>query len=308
MAKFCTSCGMKLADDAVFCKNCGKKQVNFQDVSKFKTVKTNTTSQSDAIKEKLIDKTPKVMNCGAVTKKSMEKNNSNVKTIVFVIIVLVGVFGGICQYFGDSSVDEAGSVKIESPSIIDDENTKEIKLNKNNEMTKQNDATLTKMKAVLESYNIADEVLATSYGHSNAGSLSIIQTDNGKKHLLAIDNVNQRVAIINFTPAVYDFLKQVYNTGKVLLPIMVINDQHDKDAAYGTWVGNDHKMDILAAFSIDAKQNVVPGMLTSGKGAHPAAYQDVLYETKNVNMVNLILTEMKALHEDMQKRGIKIDV
>ena len=69
MAKFCTSCGMKLADDAVFCKNCGKKQVNFQDVSKFKTVKTNTTSQSDAIKEKLIDKTPKVMNCGAVTKK-----------------------------------------------------------------------------------------------------------------------------------------------------------------------------------------------------------------------------------------------
>lgn len=301
MAKFCTSCGMKLADDAVFCKNCGKKQANFQDMPKSKTVETNTAPQSVTIKEKLIDKTPKVMNCGIVTKKSIEKNNSNVKTIVFfIIIVLVGGFWGICQYFGDSSLDKAGSVKIEPTSIIDGENT--------NEMTKQNDATLTKMKAVLESYNIADEVLATSYGHSNAGSLSIIQTDNGKKHLVAIDNVNQRVAIINFTPAVYDFLNQVYNAGKVLLPIMIINDQHDKDAVYGTWVGNDHKMGILAAFSIDAKQNVVPGMLTSGKGANPAAYQDVLYETKNVNMVNLILTEMKALHEDMQKRGIKIDV
>lgn len=301
MAKFCTSCGMKLADGAVFCKNCGKKQANFQDMPKSKTVETNTAPQSVAIKEKLIDKTPKVMNCGTVTKKSIEKNNSNVKTIVFfIIIVLVGGFFGICQYFGDSSLDEAGSVKIEPTSIIDGENT--------NGMAKQNDATLTKMKAVLEGYNIADEVLATSYGHSNEGSLSIIQTDNGKKHLVAIDNVNQRVAIINFTPAVYDFLKQVRNAGKVLLPIMVINDQHDKDAVYGTWVGNDHKMGILAAFSIDAKQNVVPGMLTSGKGANPAAYQDVLYETKNVNMVNLILTEMKALHEDMQKRGIKIDV
>lgn len=30
MAKFCTSCGMKLADDAVFCKNCGKNKSIFK--------------------------------------------------------------------------------------------------------------------------------------------------------------------------------------------------------------------------------------------------------------------------------------
>lgn len=73
MAKFCTSCGMKLADDAVFCKNCGKKQANFQDIPNSKTVETNTAPQPIAIKEKLIDKTPKVMNCGTVTKNQLRK-------------------------------------------------------------------------------------------------------------------------------------------------------------------------------------------------------------------------------------------
>lgn len=32
MAKFCTSCGTKLADDAIFCTNCGKRQEKLSSV------------------------------------------------------------------------------------------------------------------------------------------------------------------------------------------------------------------------------------------------------------------------------------
>ena len=54
---------------------------------------------------------------------------------------------------------------------------------------------------------------------------------------------------------------------------------------------------IYAVYTANDLQEIKPGMLTTGKGESPTHLQGYLQETKNVNLANLVLTEMKKLRE-----------
>ena len=41
-------------------------------------------------------------------------------------------------------------------------------------------------------------------------------------------------------------------------------------------------------------------------GLNPSHYQGYLYEQKNVDMVNLVLTELDALHQNILEHNIKL--
>lgn len=315
MAKFCKFCGTPLNEGARFCPKCGKAQSEESpNPTMQQAVNPPSAGNRGQKAEPASAGSPmrQAPEGRAESRKSApaSKQDSSLGKVIMILLLVVLLGGGGFlgyQFYKQNADESTDSVRIEAEKPATESKESSEPAEKKEE-TKQDNSALTKVKGVLEGYNIGDEVLATSAGHTNDGSLSITKTANGQKRLVVVDNKNHRAAVLDLTSAVYNFAEQAKDhAGKVLLPLTIVNDKRDNDAVYGTWSGSNHKMGILAAFKIDGQKNVVPGMLTSGQGANPPVYQGVLYEPKNVDLANLILTEMAALHKDAQERGVGIN-
>ena len=67
------------------------------------------------------------------------------------------------------------------------------------------------------------------------------------------------------------------------------------DAAAGVWKGTMHRMPILVKYEVKNGE-VIPGMITTANGTESSANcTEVLYETRNVTTINLLLTEIRSL-------------
>lgn len=165
----------------------------------------------------------------------------------------------------------------------------------------------------LESYGYSNaEVLATSYGHSGNGFLSVL---GGKEYrLVLVDRKNQRAAVI--TPIRKDEIRnfaskdgglmQIGNQlkGTIIAEFAISNDVQDQDVEAGNWSGATHQIPIYCDYKVTNSGVIEPGKLTTGKGLRPSHYQDYLYEQKNVDMANLFLMELLPLKENMKQNQV----
>ena len=53
------------------------------------------------------------------------------------------------------------------------------------------------------------------------------------------------------------------------------------------------------------KGEIIPGMLSSGKGIRPSHYQGFLYESENVDLVNMFLKALPVFYEPVMGEPIK---
>lgn len=135
------------------------------------------------------------------------------------------------------------------------------------------------------------EVFATTYQEGKDGYL--IAESERPDRIVIIDKKNQRMA---FTTA--DTLPKIQRqiSGKRVSRILISTytipkDSKDQDAKAGEWEGDTHKLPIYALFDVDDNGKVIPGKLTTGYGLAPSHYQTPLYEAKNVDMANILLTD-----------------
>lgn len=75
----------------------------------------------------------------------------------------------------------------------------------------------------------------------------------------------------------------------------VANDTRDNDRNAGYWDGATHVFNVYGLFDRDGAGNVVPGKLYTASGRKPSHYHSVLHEQKNVDLMNLVMTEAKSL-------------
>ena len=139
------------------------------------------------------------------------------------------------------------------------------------------------------------EVFATTYQEGKDGYL--IAESERPDRIVIIDKKNQRMA---FTTA--DTLPKIQRqiSGKRVSRILISTytipkDSKDQDAKAGEWEGDTHKLPIYALFDVDDNGKVIPGKLTTGYGLAPSHYQTPLYEAKNVDMANILLTDALEL-------------
>ena len=105
--------------------------------------------------------------------------------------------------------------------------------------------------------------------------------------------------------------KTVLDKGYGLLPpvtfqMRILNEKPGDDEKEGYWDGTSHVIPIYAQYSFDGEGRVVPGMLNTGRGGRPSHYHDYLKEQRHVDLANLVLTEMQALHENAAAHNIKL--
>ena len=151
-----------------------------------------------------------------------------------------------------------------------------------------------KAKQELESlgYSVSGQIKETSYGNSSIGFLAR-ETGTGK--LVVCDRKNHRVVVVE---PITDFSiltnkqagHEVFETR-----FYVANDARDNDRNAGYWDGTMHVFNVYGLFDRDGAGNVVPGKLYTASGRKPSHYHSVLHEQKNVDLMNLVMTEAKSL-------------
>ena len=149
-----------------------------------------------------------------------------------------------------------------------------------------------KTKNILTTKGIIAEVLATTLGNNTSGTLVLVKKDNQTKFIV-IDNLNNAIAEIPYSKELYDIGQT--NKEAIVFKMTIFNDVKGNDAFNGAWKGKDHILPIYALYTTNSLMEITPGMLTTGEGEFPSNFQTYLQETKNVNLANLVLTEMKAL-------------
>lgn len=219
------------------------------------------------------------------------KNAFNTKILLIVIVLLCILILG--YFLGTRSVDKKTDDVQEPVKTVASETT--VKEPAVQPKPKQDKRRLT--EEIFNRAGIYGDVIATSYGNNSAGILAIINTNDGRKFAIYDNNNNNRAAYLDYNAKFLDI--QDYNKGRMKFILYIKNDTHDSDEKAGEWRGNLHVMPIYAGFTRE-NGNIEPQMLLTANNLNEQC-DEYLYETKNVDTINILLTEMEALKRDYNK-------
>lgn len=273
MVRFCPHCGKELEPGVRFCPSCGK-----------------------AVPETESKGAGGTQTAGPVESKPASGSRNRILAGGLVVMLLLG--GGAFYIQQQKSRDASQAAAIAA------QEAKQEKKEKTAEKQEANDSIGTVQK-IMEQEGISGKVLATSYGYDPNGSLSLI---GGKgRRLLVIDEKNHQKAFVEATSKLYQFINhRTGNLPPVIFQMRVLNEKPGEDEKAGYWDGTSHVIPIYAQYSFDGEGKVVPGMLNTGAGARPSHYHGYLQEQRHVDLANLVLTEMQALHENANANHIML--
>lgn len=273
MIRFCPHCGKELEPGVRFCPFCGK--------------------EVPEIKSKNVGGAQPAAPAGG--KSPFGARN---KMVAGGLIILILLGGGAFYLQQQKSRDASQAAAIAAQEASQEKKGKPA----DKQETKDPIAAI---QGTLDQEGLPGKVMATSYGHDPHGSLSLI---GGKgRRLLVIDEKNHQKAFVDATPQLYRFIDN--RTGSqppVTFQMRVLNEKPGDDEKEGYWDGTSHVLPIYAQYSFDGEGRVVPGMLNTGRGGQPSHYHDYLKEQRHVDLANLVLTEMQALHENAAAHNIKL--
>lgn len=167
----------------------------------------------------------------------------------------------------------------------------------------------------LKEKRIGGTILAHSPETEN-GYVAWIRTKNAKgiiDRAVVIDKKNNQKASIDLNglygglSGLFEPIEKPYKGDVVtILPVMIYNDKADMDREYGEWYGTEHFIPVYALYAYDKeKGEIIPGMLSSGKGIRPSHYQGFLYEQEKVDLVNMFLKALPVFYEPVMGEPIK---
>lgn len=286
MSKFCKKCGAELKADAVFCPKCGSSQnvpaSNMQIVNN--PVISGVNNSNDSNKENVVI------------------------GVLAAVAILVGVFF-ICFHGSIDEIKESLHIgNVQKTMIQSDSSLSESSNSQSTPIAPANPA-VTKAEQELKQKGVQGTVLASSVGHDRNGYLSLVKTNNNQYQIVTYDTKNNRVGITPYDRNILYFTnKKPQGNGKetVIFNITILNDVTDRDSSSGAWESGNHNLPVYADYKFDAAGNLIPGMLTTGAGAKPSHYQAYFNEQRNVDTINLFLTEMMALQKDIADNKITL--
>ena len=273
MIRFCPHCGKELEPGNRFCPFCGKE------VQEIKDKTTAGTSPSAPAGGK-------------------SPSGARNKILAGGLIALI-LLGGGAFYFQRQKAQDAS----QAAAIAAQEAKQETKEKPADKQDAKD--SIAAVQEILDREGLPGKVMATSYGHDPNGSLSVI---GGKgRRLLVIDGKNHQKAFVDATTQLYHFINhRTGNLPSVIFQMRVLDEKPGDDEKAGYWDGTSHVIPIYAQYSFDGDGKVVPGMLNTGRGGRPSHYHDYLKEQRHVDLANLVLTEMQALHENADAHNIKL--
>ena len=136
-------------------------------------------------------------------------------------------------------------------------------------------------------------VTATTYGLSNKGFLCY-----GNKMITVVDTKNNQIAYLLNTDEVisqYKLFRKNNENSPFVLEFFLGKEARDKDASSGYWENGNHYLPIYALYDFKADGTMEHGGLYTGEGRNISHYQKYLYEMKNVDIADIVLTQLVKL-------------
>ena len=287
MDKFCKVCGAELRNNASFCHKCGAAQK-----ASSSNVMDDTNDNSVRTKESIKTKNP---------------NNIKKYIGVFALIVLFLAKGYAALHAGSGTLERIkGALNIGTAQVTTENKSSTPKNVSSAKEPSTVNPVASQAESELKQHGIQGKIVATSKGHSNSGYVSVVN-NNGKYQIVTYDIKNSRIGVTPYDKNLLYFTeKKTQNIGQehVIFNMTILHDSADRDSEAGAWENGNHNLPIFAIYKFDSAGNLIPGMLTTGKGVKPSHYQGYFNEVRNVDIINLFLTEMMALQKNIADNSV----
>lgn len=298
MGKFCEQCGSQLKPGAAFCEACGARVKSFSANGNMGSGGTSNVSAGNTGRPGTVS-----------TSEAASKGKSG--GVVAGILLLLALLGGSWYYYQNymevtptaTVMDEAGSTK--SAEVSDNKD----KVQSDKQAVTPEETPLEKAQTQLSAKGVKGTVIASTIEkRNNSGYLSIVK--NGEQYsIITYDLRNQRIGQTAFDKRLLYFTNKRPKAGDsevVIFDITIFDDVHDADDKSGVWNGNNHLLPVYAFYKLDADDNVIPGMLNTGSGAKPSHFHSYFNEQRNVDTINLFLTDIKNLQENVNENQVAL--
>lgn len=222
-----------------------------------------------------------------VTYDKKAKSSRKIMAGLIAVVIVLGAAGGGYYYYESSQAAKITAERVAQAEAF--AQTPEGKAQKQ-----------------LEANGVNGNVIATTYTASSSNFLALI--DNGDtKSIAAYDAKNNLYISVEDPKKVFDILNTTskkYNS--LIFTMNIRNAPHGEDDKFGEWNGTSHKLPVYVSYQTNNRAEIVPGMINSGVGLHPKQFKSYLQEPVNVDLTNLIVTNIKSLKAAMDIKNIAL--
>jgi len=209
--------------------------------------------------------------------------------------VIVALFIGGALFFLNRNVkkdDIANTTVKQTETTIKTQEAPKVKEPKKTKVLPKTNLDLAKEYLVQRGYD-GSYVSATTYSLSNKGFLCY-----GNKMITVVDIKNDRIAYLLNTDEVigkYKLFRNKNDNSPLILDFFLGKEPRDKDASAGYWENGNHYLSIYALYDFKPDGSMEHGGLYTGGGRTPSHYHSYLYEMKNVDVADIVLTQLVKL-------------
>lgn len=165
--------------------------------------------------------------------------------------------------------------------------------------------------AEAEENNLPFDVVATSYTEGSNEMLALVKmkSDGEMSFMVATKGV-QAVGLVPYKREIYDFYLNKNENGNYspLISVMVLPRQErgQADDDLGEWRDDIHILPFYAVFDVRDGQVICEKPFSSASGLNPSHYQAPIKNSYHEKLIEIFLTHMPRLHEDVAAKGVTL--
>ena len=152
--------------------------------------------------------------------------------------------------------------------------------------------------------------LATTYSENDSASLTLIKVnDDGSIFFTVADSLTNTMAFVKYSPELYNFYlnKGEYGYPPLIFTMMLpMQERGQLDDNFGVWDKSVHLLPVYALFEVENGRVICEKPFTSEKGLNPSHYQGRIQNPNHERLIEIFMTHMPRLHEEVSSRGITL--
>ena len=152
--------------------------------------------------------------------------------------------------------------------------------------------------------------LATTYSENDSASLTLIKMkDDGSIFFTVANSPTSTMAFVKYSPELYNFYlnKGEYGYPPLIFTMMMpMQERGQLDDNFGVWDKSVHILPVYALFNVENGQVICEKPFTSEKGLKPSHYQGRIQNPVHERLIEIFMTHMPRLHEEVNSRGITL--
>lgn len=157
------------------------------------------------------------------------------------------------------------------------------------------DAAVERYRSLARQCGLDGEIVAMSRGTGDGSGVCLIRTADRSDRYLIYNAADGMKAVVSADIPVNQIKNNRDGQYSLTFWLDIYDAPRSDDGVAGIWKGTMHRLPLLVKYEVKNGE-VIPGMITTANGTESSANcTEVLYETRNVTTINLLLTEIRSL-------------